>query len=292
MFHFAGPQFAPDAAETYPAHAQLKSVLLDFYRGEELLDNGIPTGGKVAMQGGLQYVISVTAGSLNDRKVGGSSAAQGPTLADLYASGAASSSLGASTSATTVDASASGSKVFFRTYSITIPAKTPVRAIPNAFELDECGPAFDFTLRRRQPSDPTLLSQSLKRAKTQAEKNRQGKSDNYKKNIETDEMGDMVGRVHVGKQDLSNLQTRKMKGLRGARGASDEEEDEELSGGSDFDGSDEDDEDEFMGLGDGDDEADEEEEGYEGTESEEDADDEPAEAPRSNSAGKKRGRKV
>lgn len=244
------------------------------------------------MQGGLQYVISVTAGSVNEKANGSSSTSQGPTLADLYASGAASSSLGASTSTTTVDASATGSKVYFRAYSIAVPAKTPVRAIPNAFQLEECGPAFDFTLRRRQPSDPTLLSQSLRRAKTQAEKNRQGKSDNYKKNIETDEMGDMVGRVHVGKQDLSNLQTRKMKGLRGAK---DSDDDEELSG-SDFEGADDDDEDEedeFMGLNDseGDEEEDdEEEEVFGGTDSEEEVEDEPAQVVKAN--GKKRGRKA
>ena len=35
-----------------------------------------------------------------------------------------------------------------------------------------------------------------------------------KKNVEVDEMGDLRGRLHVGKQDLGKLQTRKMKGLK------------------------------------------------------------------------------
>ena len=35
-----------------------------------------------------------------------------------------------------------------------------------------------------------------------------------KKNLEVDEMGDLRGRIHVGKQDLGKLQTRKMKGLK------------------------------------------------------------------------------
>jgi ribosome production factor 2 len=35
-----------------------------------------------------------------------------------------------------------------------------------------------------------------------------------KKNISTDIMGDKLGRIHIGKQDLSDLQTRKMKGLK------------------------------------------------------------------------------
>lgn len=35
-----------------------------------------------------------------------------------------------------------------------------------------------------------------------------------KKNISTDGLGTTHGRIHVGKQDVSNLQTRKMKGLK------------------------------------------------------------------------------
>lgn len=38
-----------------------------------------------------------------------------------------------------------------------------------------------------------------------------------KKNIETDIVGDKIGRIHLGKQDLTELQTRKMKGLKRGR---------------------------------------------------------------------------
>ena len=34
-------------------------------------------------------------------------------------------------------------------------------------------------------------------------------------------MGDKVGRIHMGKQDLGELQTRKMKGLKRSRGDDD-----------------------------------------------------------------------
>lgn len=39
-------------------------------------------------------------------------------------------------------------------------------------------------------------------------------ANNFKmeKNIEMDVMGDKLGRIHMGKQDLGGLQTRKMKG--------------------------------------------------------------------------------
>jgi ribosome production factor 2 len=76
------------------------------------------------------------------------------------------------------------------------------------------GPHLDLVLRRHQAPDPELLKQALRRPKlkkTDVEKGL-GKK---KKNMEVDEMGDLRGRVHVGKQDLGKLQTRKMKGLKG-----------------------------------------------------------------------------
>lgn len=35
--------------------------------------------------------------------------------------------------------------------------------------------------------------------------------------METDIIGDKVGRIHLGRQDLNQLQTRKMKGLKRSR---------------------------------------------------------------------------
>lgn len=45
-----------------------------------------------------------------------------------------------------------------------------------------------------------------------------------KKNVETDIVGDKVGRIHLGKQNLGELQTRKMKGLKRGRDTEGEEE--------------------------------------------------------------------
>lgn len=45
-----------------------------------------------------------------------------------------------------------------------------------------------------------------------------------KKNIDTDIIGDKVGRIHLGRQDLSALQTRKMKGLKRSRDVADGED--------------------------------------------------------------------
>ena len=52
------------------------------------------------------------------------------------------------------------------------------------------------------------------------------------KNVETDTVGDKIGRIHLGRQDLNELQTRKMKGLKRGRATDAEgdgaEEDEDV----------------------------------------------------------------
>ncbi|KAK0618579.1 Brix domain-containing protein [Bombardia bombarda] len=76
-------------------------------------------------------------------------------------------------------------------------------------ELEEHGPRMDFRLGRIQEPDADMMKEALRRAKTNEERT--------KKNIKTDIMGDKIGRVHTGKLDLSELQTRKMKGLKRSR---------------------------------------------------------------------------
>ena len=48
--------------------------------------------------------------------------------------------------------------------------------------------------------------------------------------METDIVGDKVGRIHLGRQDLDDLQTRKMKGLKRRRDPEDQERDQEEDG--------------------------------------------------------------
>ena len=57
---------------------------------------------------------------------------------------------------------------------------------------------------------------AMKRAKM-AKKDVEKGLGKKRKNVETDEMGDKVGRIHLGKQDLAQMQGRKMKGLKVAR---------------------------------------------------------------------------
>lgn len=57
-----------------------------------------------------------------------------------------------------------------------------------------------------------------------------------KKNVETDIVGDKMGRIHLGRQDLDELQTRKMKGLKRSRTEQEEaEEDGETNNNDDRD---------------------------------------------------------
>lgn len=121
-------------------------------------------------------------------------------------------------------------------YLISISAEEPTDAKPNPevklrfyllktkrsgqklprVEVEEMGPRMDFTLGREQFPDPDMLKESLKKPK--------GVEARTKKNIDTDAMGDKTGKIHVGKQDFGNLQTRKMKGLKRGRDERDEDD--------------------------------------------------------------------
>ncbi|KAI8078980.1 ribosome production factor 2 [Gilbertella persicaria] len=103
-------------------------------------------------------------------------------------------------------------RILFRTYLIQMKKsglKTP------RVELEEMGPSYDLKIRRTTLPKPDLWKAACKVPKEVKPKK--------VKNIEVDEMGDKYGRIHLGKQDLSKIQTRKMKGLK-KRSADDDEE--------------------------------------------------------------------
>lgn len=78
-------------------------------------------------------------------------------------------------------------------------------------EVEEMGPRIDFRVGREKFPDTDMMKAALKTPK--------GNTERTKKNINTDIMGDKVGKIHVGKQDLGTMQTRKMKGLKRSRDA-------------------------------------------------------------------------
>jgi len=102
-------------------------------------------------------------------------------------------------------------KIHFRAYLLR--TKRSGQKLPR-IELEEMGPRLDLTIGRTRDPEGEMLREALKKAKKIEPKT--------KKNISMDIMGDKIGRVHTGKQDLSKLQIRKMKGLKRAKGIEDD----------------------------------------------------------------------
>ncbi|RMD39609.1 hypothetical protein DV735_g5517, partial [Chaetothyriales sp. CBS 134920] len=98
--------------------------------------------------------------------------------------------------------------IHLRWYKVkTIRSTSP--KIPRV-ELEPVGPAFDFRVGRVREADALVMKEAMKHG-------RRPNEPKTKKNIDMDLVGDKIGRVHLGKQDLSQLQTRKMKGLKRGR---------------------------------------------------------------------------
>ncbi|KAF5327206.1 hypothetical protein D9619_004569 [Psilocybe cf. subviscida] len=196
LMHFASELF-----DTHPRFVQLKSMLIDFFNGEEIESICLP---------GIEHIISVSCG---------------PTPVEL--NNATAIAYAGRQSGTTAEDTSHFPKVHVRTYTTKLMASGT--RIPRV-ELVPMGPSLDLVLRRAQAADPELLKLAMKRPKlkkTEVEKGL-GKK---KKNMEVDEMGDLRGRVHVGKQDLGKLQTRKMKGLKPGRDEIEDDGAEEDFGG-------------------------------------------------------------
>lgn len=96
-----------------------------------------------------------------------------------------------------------GGNIYFRSYKILL--KKSGQRTPR-IELEEIGPSIDFKLRRTRIASDDLYKEACRvpqEVRTVA-----------KKNISRDAFGSKMGRIHMGKQDVNRLQTRKMKGLR------------------------------------------------------------------------------
>ncbi|RYP85974.1 hypothetical protein DL769_000837 [Monosporascus sp. CRB-8-3] len=90
-----------------------------------------------------------------------------------------------------------------RLYLIT--TKRSGQKLPRV-EIEEMGPRMDFRVGRMNEPEEAIWKEAMKKPKSTEEKT--------KKNVSTDLLGDKMGRIHLGRQDLSELQTRKMKGLK------------------------------------------------------------------------------
>lgn len=94
-------------------------------------------------------------------------------------------------------------KVFLRHYHIGF--RRSGSKIPN-ITLEEMGPSFDLVIRRTSFAAKDLLKASIK--KPRVAETRQTK------NVSANEFGDKLGRIHLGRQDLSSMKVRRVKALR------------------------------------------------------------------------------
>jgi len=154
MFVFNGPAF-----DTNPVFQHLKSLFMDFFRGEETDLQDVA---------GLQHIIALSVGEIDDQN-------EEKNLPFLH----------------------------FRVYKLKTYRSG--QKLPRV-EIDEIGPRFDFKIGRRVTPAPEVEKEANKKPKQLEAK--------VKKNVSTDFMGDKVAQIHLGKQDLGKLQTRKMKGLK------------------------------------------------------------------------------
>lgn len=68
------------------------------------------------------------------------------------------------------------------------------------------GPRVSFAVRRKKLASEDLMKQACRKPKELKV--------TKKKNISVDKLGSKHGLVHMGKQDINKIQTRKMKGLK------------------------------------------------------------------------------
>ncbi|GAA5903869.1 rRNA-binding ribosome biosynthesis protein RPF2 [Sporobolomyces salmoneus] len=199
LFHFSATEPHSTLWDSHPTYQQFKSILLDFFRGNEM--DG------VALKG-LERVISVTIGSSSAEQAGEAlqnAAGKGKAVESLIGGLNRNPSGGGD-----YEEDKSLPVVHFRTYNVHfMRSGVPTPRV----ELSPHGPHFTFSLRRSQKPAQEVWKLAMKKK----EKKSTG-SKPKNKNIDINEMGDKVGRVHVDRQDLSQLQTRKFKGLKKRKG--------------------------------------------------------------------------
>lgn len=105
-----------------------------------------------------------------------------------------------------ISITATESHIFFRVYRILL--KKSGTRIP-LISLQSMGPSIDFVIGRTRMAVPDLMRQALRKPKEIKPKK--------EKNISTTSLGETMGRVHVGRQKLDEIQTRKMKALKKPR---------------------------------------------------------------------------
>ena len=106
--------------------------------------------------------------------------------------------------------------VFFRHYAVLLEKSD--QNFPRV-ELEEIGPSFDIELRRTKLCSDELWKKACVKHPSAVPKKT--------KNVETDTLGTKLGTVHMGRQSLTELVTKKTKALRNRGHAKSDAEDDE-----------------------------------------------------------------
>jgi len=110
--------------------------------------------------------------------------------------------------------------IYIRVYAIQL--KKSGTKLPRV-ELVEMGPALDMKVGRTRFATNAMMKTACRVPREQRPKR--------VKNVEHDDLGDKYGRVHMLKQDMSQLQTRKMKALKRKESREEDDAMDEGSGG-------------------------------------------------------------
>ncbi|GAA6059396.1 hypothetical protein JCM10212_003628 [Sporobolomyces blumeae] len=199
LFHFGATEPHTTLWDSHPTFQQFKSIMLDFFRGNEM--DGVSLKG-------LERVISVTIGSTSAEEAGESvqDAANGGSKKGKQVESLIGGLNRNPNGGGDYEEDKSLPVVHFRTYNVHfMRSGVPTPRV----ELSPHGPHFTFSLRRSQMPAQEVWKTAMKKKE---KKSASSKPKN--KNIDINEMGDKVGRVYVDTQDLSTLQARKFKGLK------------------------------------------------------------------------------
>ncbi|GME67378.1 unnamed protein product [[Candida] boidinii] len=192
------PMFVFNGAnfDNHVIYKQVKSLFLDLFRGEVTNLQDVL---------GLQYVISISAAEVESTGQSQDGQTQGQEQEHIN-----------DTSNLPI--------INFRVYKLKTYKSTEPK-LPRC-ELEEVGPRFDFKIGRYQSPSSDMEKEAHMVPKQLQTKER--------KNINTDDMGDKVAKIHVGTQDLAKLQTRKMKGLKSKYDQMTEEDEQEEEGADEY----------------------------------------------------------
>ncbi|RNE99485.1 ribosome biogenesis protein [Trypanosoma rangeli] len=187
LFVFEGSEFAAD-----PMFMRLKSLLIDFFRGSTETEINLD---------GCDRVLAFSLRSEN-----GEDACVAPS-AECYSSGP--------------QQERGNTVLCMRHYALQKPSTAAgmPRSLSSNMQLVDIGPNFDFALRRASFATPAEF-----KVATRVPRELLATQRSTAENVSSDALGNLRGQLHVGKQDVGQLNLRRFKAHRKTQREADGEE--------------------------------------------------------------------